>query len=100
MIMSFGTLIPWFQPCPQIWGMDSNQILTSLEILHEILGWHRYAKLGGSLPLADAAIMGKQATKFCKEYEIDMGEVPAPRFGRVRTYPKWVLDSLFCPPSN
>lgn len=60
-----------------------------------IIGWFRYAKLGGSLPLAEAAKMGKQATMFCQENEIVMGEVPDPRFGVVPTYPKWVLDSLF-----
>lgn len=64
-----------------------------------VLGWHRWAKLGGSLPLADAAAMGKVATKYCKDHDIAMGDVPDQRFGRVRTYPKWVLDNLFCGPA-
>jgi prophage antirepressor-like protein len=65
-----------------------------------ILGWHRYAKLEGSLPLAEAAAMGKIATRFCKDHEIAMGEVPDPRFGKVKTYPKWALDELFVGPAN
>jgi phage regulator Rha-like protein len=60
-----------------------------------IIGWHRYAKLEGSLPIAEAAKMGRVATKFCKDHEIEMGEVPDPRFGVVKTYPKWVLEDIF-----
>lgn len=60
-----------------------------------IIGWWRYAKQNGSLPLPEAARMGKKATAFCTEHAIDMGDVPDPRFGRTKTYPKWVLDELF-----
>lgn len=60
-----------------------------------VIGWWRYAKQSGSLPLAAAARMGKQAMSFCRENEIAVGEVPDPRFGTVKTYPKWVLDELF-----
>jgi phage regulator Rha-like protein len=79
--------------------MDSNtrqlqQIETASDYF-TIIGWWRYAKLGGSLPLADAARLGKEATAFCQAHEVLMGETPDPRFGHVRTYPKWVLDNLF-----
>ncbi len=60
-----------------------------------IMGWHRYAKQSGSLPLATAAKMGKEATHFCNVHDLAMGSVPDPRFGTVKTYPKWVLDELF-----
>lgn len=60
-----------------------------------IVGWHRYSQQAGGLPLADAARMGKVATQFCKDHQLEMGSVPDPRFGTVKTYPKWVLDELF-----
>jgi hypothetical protein len=60
-----------------------------------IIGWHRYANMSGSLPIADAAKMGKLAANYCKDHDVEMGEVPDPRFGKVKTYPKWVLDDLF-----
>ena len=60
-----------------------------------IVGWHRYSQQSGSLPIADAARMGKQATLFCKQHDVEMGSVPDPRFGTVNTYPKWVLNELF-----
>lgn len=60
-----------------------------------VIGWHRYAKQSGSLPLPDAARMGKQASKYCIDNCVSMGQVPDPRFGTVHTYPKWVLDELF-----
>jgi prophage antirepressor-like protein len=75
-----------------------NQIETASDHF-TILGWHRYAKQAGSLPLAEAAKMGREATLFCKRNEVPMGEVPDPRFGTVRTYPKWVLDELFTLPA-
>jgi len=79
--------------------MDSNtRQLQQIETANDyftVIGWHRYAKLGGSLPYADAAKMGKVATTFCKEHDIIIGHVPDPRFGIVNQYPKWVLDSLF-----
>lgn len=60
-----------------------------------IIGWWRYAKQSGSLAIAEAAKFGRQATLYCKDHEVPMGEVPDPRFGVVKTYPKWVLDELF-----
>lgn len=75
-------------------GRKLQQIETATDHF-TIIGWHRYVNQSGSLPLADAARMGKQATKFCMDNEVEMGQVPDPRFGTVRTYPKWVLDDLF-----
>ena len=60
-----------------------------------VIGWHRYTKQSGSLSLPDAARMGKQASKYCIDNGVSMGQVPDPRFGTVHTYPKWVLDDLF-----
>lgn len=60
-----------------------------------VIGWWRYAQKNGSLSVADAAKMGRKAAIFCKQHEVPTGEVPDPRFGVVKTYPKWVLDDLF-----
>lgn len=48
-----------------------------------------------SLALANSAKIGKAASKYCKERDIETGETPDPRFGRVKTYPKYVLDIVF-----
>jgi len=87
------------QVCALKQEIESNtRMLQQIETAGDhftIIGWHRYAKMAGSLPLPQAAAMGKLATKFCKDHEIAMGETPDPRFGVVHTYPKWVLDDLF-----
>jgi len=87
------------QVCALKQEIESNtRMLQQIETAGDhftIIGWHRYAKMAGSLPLPQAAAMGKSATKFCKDHEIAMGETPDPRFGVVHTYPKWVLDDLF-----
>lgn len=78
--------------------VETNQRLDKIETASDhftIIGWYRYVHQAGSLSLADAAKMGRQATKYCTKHEVPMGEVPDPRFGTVRTYPKWVLDDLF-----
>lgn len=49
----------------------------------------------GSLALTHSSRVGKAASKYCKANSIEMGEVPDPRFGKVKTYPKWVLDIVF-----
>lgn len=46
-------------------------------------------------PLSVASKFGRMATKLCNENNIPMDEVPDPRFGRVKTYPVYILDNLF-----
>jgi hypothetical protein len=58
-----------------------------------VLGYHLYLHKE-RLTLPDAAKIGAVASKYCKQHEVPMGEVPDPRFGKVKTYPKWVLDEI------
>lgn len=59
-----------------------------------VAGWCNL--VGHKTPtLEQAARMGKQATKECKDRGLDTGKVPDPRFGVVKTYPKFILDELF-----
>jgi hypothetical protein len=75
----------------------ANARLDQLETASDhftIVGWGRNTRRP-SIPLPEAAIMGRQATQYCADNGIEMGEVPDARFGRVKTYPKWILDFLF-----
>jgi phage regulator Rha-like protein len=58
-----------------------------------VLGYHLYLHKE-RLTLPEAAKIGAVASKYCKQHEVPMGEVPDPRFGRVKTYPRWVLDEI------
>lgn len=72
-----------------------DQIETASEY-YTIIGWE--AKRTGkrhSITLSEASKLGRIATTYCKEHDIKLGEVPDPRFGSVKAYPKWVLDDLF-----
>jgi anti-repressor protein len=42
-----------------------------------------------------AAELGRKAANMCKSLGYVMGELPDPRFGRVKTYPVDVLESVF-----
>lgn len=42
-----------------------------------------------------AAELGRKAASMCKSLGYVMGELPDPRFGRVKTYPVDVLESVF-----
>jgi phage anti-repressor protein len=75
---------------------QTNQRLDQIEtgIDHfTIIGYAR-TFLKKSLPLKDAAKLGRQATNLCMAMGIAMGTVPDPRFGNVHTYPKSVLDEV------
>jgi anti-repressor protein len=69
-----------------------DQIETGIDHF-TIIGYAR-TFLKKSLPLKDAAIFGKVATRLCNDMGIAMGTVPDPRFGQVNTYPKSVLDEV------
>ena len=62
-----------------------------------VIGYHRYVRRNGDLTLPQASAMGKKATGYCQDHGVPMSETPDPRYGRVNTYPKWVLDHLFGP---
>ena len=54
-----------------------------------------YCSLKGiSINLEDAKQLGKEASKICKANGIKTGSLPDPRFGRIRTYPYRVLESV------
>ena len=57
-----------------------------------VMGYSSLNKL--HLPLQKAVAYGKKASIFCKENNIEMGVVPDPRFGRVNTYPLYVLQQI------
>ena len=57
-----------------------------------VMGYSSLNKL--HLPLQKAIAYGKKASTFCKENNIEMGVVPDPRFGRVNTYPLYVLQLI------
>lgn len=54
-----------------------------------------YCSLKGiSINLEDAKQLGKEASKICKVNGIKTGSLPDPRFGRIKTYPYRVLESV------
>jgi len=58
-----------------------------------------YATLNNmSIGLKVAANLGKKATKMCREHGYQIEDLPDPRFGRVHTYPKKVLEYVFNEP--
>ena len=55
-----------------------------------------YATLNGmSIGLKLAQRLGASAAKICREDGVQMESIPDPRFGLVRMYPKYVLESVF-----
>lgn len=55
-----------------------------------------YATMQGiSCPLPVASKMGRAASKICKDNNIPTDEIPDPRFGRVKTYPLYILENVF-----
>lgn len=58
-----------------------------------VIGYMRYTK-GKNIDLPTAAKLGSKLTRYCKQHEVPMGNVPDPRFGMVHTYPKWALDEV------
>lgn len=50
---------------------------------------------GFRVTLQIASKVGQYASKRCRELNIAMGEMPDPRFGKVRTYPTEILDEAF-----
>ncbi len=49
----------------------------------------------GSMPLKKAQSLGIKAAAYCKIHKVEIGDTIDQRFGRVNTYPKWVLDIIF-----
>lgn len=69
--------------------------LNQIETAHDhftIMGYCSLNKI--KLPLSVASRYGKEAAIYCKENNIEMGIVPDPRFGKVNTYPLYVLQQI------
>lgn len=61
-----------------------------------IVGYATINKIQVGLQLA--AKLGQKAARICKINNYPMDEIPDPRFGRVRTYPRMVLHQVFNEP--
>lgn len=58
-----------------------------------IAGFATYNGIHVNLKMASS--LGKKAASYCKSRSIPMDEMPDPRFGKVRLYPKSVLEKIF-----
>jgi len=58
-----------------------------------IVGWATLNKIQVGLQLA--AKLGSKAARICKDNGYPMDEIPDPRFGKVKSYPKKVLQQVF-----
>jgi len=55
-----------------------------------------YGTLNGiTINIKLASRLGREASKLCKEQGIETDEMPDPRFGKVKLYPKAVLNKVF-----
>jgi Rha family phage regulatory protein len=52
-------------------------------------------RYGLEVPLQKAATLGRVAINLCRQYQLETGTTPDPRFGYVRTYPDSVLYDTF-----
>lgn len=59
-----------------------------------ILGYANYRNLR-PVSRAEAAVLGREASRICREREIPVQKVKDVRFGTVGSYPETVLDELF-----
>ena len=50
--------------------------------------------LGKQINLEFAKKLGREASKICRDKNIELHTIPDPRFGRVKTYPKSILEKL------
>jgi anti-repressor protein len=58
-----------------------------------VVGYASLNKIQVGLQLA--AKLGSMASRLCKNQGINMGELPDPRFGKVKTYPTSILEQVF-----
>lgn len=61
-----------------------------------VVGFASYNGMNVGLKLASS--IGRKASQFCKTKGIPMDEIPDPRFGVVRMYPRFVLEKIFSEP--
>lgn len=61
-----------------------------------VVGFASYNGMNVGLKMASS--IGRKASQFCKTKGIPMDEIPDPRFGVVRMYPRFVLEKIFSEP--
>lgn len=61
-----------------------------------IAGFATYHGMNVNLKVASS--LGRKASSICKRMGLMMDEIPDPRFGKVRMYPKHILESVFAEP--
>ena len=74
---------------------EVSQRLNQIETANDHFTVMGYSSLNNlHLPLPKANMYGKKASAFCRANNIEMGLVPDPRFGKVNTYPLYVLQQI------
>ena len=63
-----------------------------------VVGYATIRRIPCGLSLASR--MGRRASQLCKERGIPTDEIPDPRFGKVKLYPKHILQEVFDTPLN
>lgn len=58
-----------------------------------VVGWATLNKMEIGLQMASK--IGQKAARICKNNGFPMDEIPDPRFGKVKSYPKFVLQQVF-----
>jgi phage anti-repressor protein len=54
-----------------------------------------YATIKGfSVGLGTASMIGIKASRICKDRNLETEEIPDPRFGKVKSYPRFILDEV------
>ncbi len=81
--------------------VQQNETTAQVQALVEGEGYFTiigYANLSGiPIPSTDASYFGKQASEVCREDGIRIGKATHPLYGKVNTYPKEVIESVFWP---
>ena len=76
---------------------EINQINAKLEKHQE--NWYTIAGyaslLGIDVSLQEAGKLGRKASKLARENDIKLDTTPDPRYGTVKVYPRWILESVF-----
>lgn len=75
---------------------DVLQLKAATQIRPDFFTIAGYGTLNGiPVNLKTASILGRAASKICKEKGIETNTIPDPRFGKVKTYPTEVLKQVF-----
>jgi hypothetical protein len=73
--------------------MMESKAVTSPQDYFAVTGYAAFIKR--NIDLATAKKLGTKAASMCKSMGYVTGQIPDPRFGRVKTYPREVLETVF-----